>query len=162
MQEQINKTDRFLLNFRHLVNKTGMMDCEMAEKLGIHKVSLSRYFSERRIPKRSVLEKIGEYFHLPYDELLTRDLTKPEANVKHIQYDSSNIATKRESTIISKPFNSGDVTAAAVLMSKEQRAYLTTAARKYNLSLEAFILQAAIERAERAIGKFDPESSSVS
>lgn len=74
MQEKINKTGRFLLNFRFLINKTGLQDQEIAEKLGIHKVSISRYFSEKRIPKRTVLEKIAAYFNLPAADLLEKDL----------------------------------------------------------------------------------------
>lgn len=75
MQEKINNTGRFLLNLRHLVNKTGLLDCEIADRLGIHKVSFSRYFTEKRIPKRTVLEKISTYFSIPVADLLDKDLT---------------------------------------------------------------------------------------
>ncbi len=69
---QIN---HFLLNLRFLINKTELQDQEIADRLGIHKVSLSRYFTERRIPKRTVLEKIATYFNLSSADLLERDLT---------------------------------------------------------------------------------------
>lgn len=54
-----------------------------------------------------------------------------------------------------------EITAIAVLMSKEQRAYLTAAARKLGLTLEEFILLAAMERAERAIGAISQTNSSA-
>ncbi len=79
MQEKINKTSRFLLNLRHLVNKTGLLDCEIADRLGIHKVSFSRYFTEQRIPKRTILEKISTYFSVSIADLLDKDLTKEQA-----------------------------------------------------------------------------------
>lgn len=75
MQEEINRADRFLLNFRFLINKTELQDQEIAEKLGIHKVSLSRYFTEQRIPKRTVLKKIATYFNITTADLLEKDLT---------------------------------------------------------------------------------------
>lgn len=75
MQEKINNTGRFLLNLRHLVNKTGLLDYEIADRLGIHKVSFSRYFTEKRIPKRTVLEKISTYFSVPVADLLDKNLT---------------------------------------------------------------------------------------
>ncbi len=78
MQEKINKTSRFLLNLRHLVNKTGLLDCEIAERLGIHKVSFSRYFTEQRIPKRTILEKISTYFSVSTTDLLNKDLTQEQ------------------------------------------------------------------------------------
>lgn len=149
MQEQINRTSTFLLNFRYLVNKTGAKDCEMAEKLGIHKVSLSRYFSERRIPKRSVLEKIANYFEISCDDLLKTDLTKQQPKLISLRHTPG--ASQAEPV--------ADITAAAVLMSKEQRAYLTTAARKLGLTLEEFILLAAMERAERTIGTITQTNS---
>ena len=64
-----------MLNFRFLINKTELQDQEIAEKLGIHKVSLSRYFTEQRIPKRTVLEKIATYFNITTADLLEKDLT---------------------------------------------------------------------------------------
>ncbi|MBR5888720.1 MAG: hypothetical protein IKY92_01590 [Akkermansia sp.] len=152
MQEEINKTDRFLLNFRYLVNKTGMLDCEMAEKLGIHKVSFSRYFSEHRIPKRAILEKIATYFEIKYDDLLQKDLAKPERDYICIEHGSARL---------SESLNADEITAIAVLMSKEQRAYLTAASRKLGLTLEEFILLAAMERAERAIGAISQTNSSA-
>lgn len=78
MQEKINKTSRFLLNLRYLVNKTGLLDCEIAERLGIHKVSFSRYFTEQRIPKRTILEKISTYFSVSTTDLLNKDLTQEQ------------------------------------------------------------------------------------
>lgn len=67
-----------MLNLRHLVNKTGLLDCEIADQLGIHKVSFSRYFNERRIPKRTVLEKISTYFSVSTTDLLNKDLTQEQ------------------------------------------------------------------------------------
>lgn len=78
MQEKINKASRFLLNLRHLVNKTSLLDCEIAERLGIHKVSFSRYFTEQRIPKRTILEKISTYFSVSTTDLLNKDLTQEQ------------------------------------------------------------------------------------
>lgn len=48
-----------------------------------------------------------------------------------------------------------ELTAIALMMTREQRAYLTAAARRCGQTLEEFILTAAIERAERAVGKFN-------
>lgn len=88
MQEKINRIDRFLLNFRFLVNKTGYQDQEMAERLGIHKVSFSRYFTEKRIPKRTVLEKIAAYFNVSTIDLIDKDLTQadtPRPDIRPLQ-----------------------------------------------------------------------------
>lgn len=89
MQGRINRLDHFLLNFRFLVNKTGYQDQEMAERLGIHKVSFSRYFTEKRIPKRTVLEKIASYFNVSTIDLIDKDLTqeheKPAEPIRQIQ-----------------------------------------------------------------------------
>lgn len=74
MQAKINKTGLFLQNLRYLANKTGRMDCEIASELGIHKVSFSRYFTENRIPKRTVQEKMATFFHVPLSDLLEKDL----------------------------------------------------------------------------------------
>ncbi len=54
------------------------MDCEIASELGIHKVSFSRYFTENRIPKRSVQEKMASFFQVSLADLLGKDLQSIE------------------------------------------------------------------------------------
>lgn len=88
MQDKNNKTSRFLLNLRHLVNKTGLLDCEIADHLGIHKVSFSRYFTEKRIPKRTILEKISTYFSVSIADLLDKDLTNEQDSPSTATADS--------------------------------------------------------------------------
>lgn len=99
MQEKINKIDRFLLNFRFLVNKTGYQDQEMAERLGIHKVSFSRYFTEKRIPKRTVLEKIAAYFNVSTIDLIDKDLTQEQDVIEQ----TSDTYTTQISEILNLP-----------------------------------------------------------
>lgn len=70
MQAENKQNAIFFQNLRWLVNKTGLRDCDIADALGIHKVSFSRYFSEERIPKRTVLEKIEQYFNTRKEDLL--------------------------------------------------------------------------------------------
>jgi hypothetical protein len=52
-----------------------------------------------------------------------------------------------------------DMTAIAVMMTKEQRARILAAARKEGLTVEQFILRAATERAERITGTIDQTTS---
>ncbi len=89
MQAKINKKEIFLLNLRFLVNKTGLNDCQIADALGIHKVSFSRYFTEQRIPKRTVLDKISEYFGVNVEKLLNEDLSAPTSSPAASQEMSS-------------------------------------------------------------------------
>ncbi len=81
MQEKINKTELFLQNLRFLVNKTGLKDCQIANDLGIHKVSFSRYFTEERIPKRTVLEKMATYFGVSMTQLLNENIAAEQVPV---------------------------------------------------------------------------------
>ena len=71
----------------------------MAERLGIHKVSFSRYFTEKRIPKRTVLEKIAAYFNVSTIDLIDKDFTqeheKPAEPIRQIQAPPRN--SSRES-----------------------------------------------------------------
>lgn len=69
------------------------------------------------------------------------------------------IMEEREQSSTPAVPGSDEVTAIALMMTKEQRAYLAAAARKCGQTLEEFILAAAIERAERAIGKFNTSQS---
>lgn len=66
----------FFENLRYLVNKSGLRDCQVADALGIHKVSFSRYFRERRIPKRSVLSKICALYKVSLQTMLTERLSE--------------------------------------------------------------------------------------
>lgn len=68
----------FFENLRYLVNKSGLRDCQVADALGIHKVSFSRYFRERRIPKRRVLANICALYNIPLQTLLTERLAETQ------------------------------------------------------------------------------------
>lgn len=71
------------------------------------------------------------------------------------------LMTESEQPPAPQPPSPENITAIAVLMSKEQRAYLLAAARKLGLTLEEFILLAAMERAERAVGAISQTNSSA-
>lgn len=78
MQDKNKQNAIFFTNLRYLVNKTGLMDFQIAEQLGIHKVSFSRYFRELRVPKRTVVEKIEQRF-----QVTRADLFDPDFVAKH-------------------------------------------------------------------------------
>ena len=82
MQDQSKQNAIFFVNLRWLINRTRLMDCQIAEKLGIHKVSFSRYFSEQRIPKRTVMEKIEAFFQVSRDDLMDADFIAKQEPAK--------------------------------------------------------------------------------
>lgn len=61
----------------------------------------------------------------------------------------------------STPVKPEEITAIAVMMSKEQRAFLAMAANKLGLTLEEFIIRAGVRRAETLLGKFDQQNSNA-
>lgn len=65
----------FFRNLRHLINGTDLKDSQVAAAVGIDKSSLSRYFGQHRIPKKSVLNSLAKFFHVSVSDLLHRDLS---------------------------------------------------------------------------------------
>lgn len=76
MQEKSSPNRIFFHNLRHLIHQSGLRDSQVAEAIGVHKGSLSRYFGEQRVPKKSVLNSLSSFFHVSVADLLNTDLTK--------------------------------------------------------------------------------------
>lgn len=75
MQEKSSPNEIFFQNLRHLINRSGLKDAQIAEAVGIHKGSLSRYFGAKRIPRRKVLQGFADFFKVSIKELLSDNLS---------------------------------------------------------------------------------------
>ena len=71
------------------------------------------------------------------------------------------INESEEKQVETAPVKPEEITAIAIVMTKEQRAYLTMAAGRLGLTLDQFIIQAGVKRAEGILGKFDQQTSSA-
>ncbi|MCR4746795.1 MAG: helix-turn-helix domain-containing protein [Lachnospiraceae bacterium] len=60
-----------------LLEERNMSQRELAEKVGVTEVSMSRYINSRRIPRAAVLSNIAKVFHVSTDYLL--GIEKPES-----------------------------------------------------------------------------------
>lgn len=79
MQEKNNRKANFFSNLQFLLTESGLKKSQIADAIGIHHISFYRYFTEKRIPKRSVLESLASFFKVDVVDLLSEDLTKKRA-----------------------------------------------------------------------------------
>lgn len=60
----------FQKNLRDLIESRGKMVYEIAEEIGISKISLSRYLNHRREPDLKYVVALAQYFNVSIDWLL--------------------------------------------------------------------------------------------
>ena len=53
-----------------LLNKSGMTQRELAEKIGVTEVTLSRYITGKRTPKGPLIVKIAKALDVPVEHLI--------------------------------------------------------------------------------------------
>lgn len=104
MQEKSKQKVFFWENLRFLVNKTGLHDSHVAAAIGIHKVSFSRYFAQQRVPKRSVLAKMSDFFGVSIDDLLAKDLSSAESTAKNVPLDAPSLPVPESALASSRDF----------------------------------------------------------
>lgn len=61
-------------NIKVLRKSEGMTQLNLADKLGLRKVTISTYEQERSVPSFDVLIKIAEIFKVSLDDLVFRDI----------------------------------------------------------------------------------------
>lgn len=76
MQEKNSPKEIFFHNLHHLIHQSGLRQNQIAEAIGVHPGSFSRYFGEQRIPKKTVLSSLSSFFKVSVSDLLNTDLTK--------------------------------------------------------------------------------------
>lgn len=67
------KTKNYILskNLNNLVNNSGLLQKEVASRIGIKDKCFSTYCTGKCFPTYPTLQKIAKYFHLSIDELLS-------------------------------------------------------------------------------------------
>ena len=96
MQDKSNNEGDFFANLRYLVNETGLKDYEIAERLGIHRVTFARYFSEGKIPGKTILQKIAKYFGVEVDALLHGNLLPSRSYNNYSELEDTEESALRE------------------------------------------------------------------
>lgn len=66
MKEQ----DNFIKNLSNLLEEEGITQRELAEKIGVTEVTISRYLSGERNPRIEIVSKIANFFNVTTDYLL--------------------------------------------------------------------------------------------
>lgn len=62
-QESLGQRIRFHLRKSEITMR------ELAEKIGVNEISVSRYINDQRMPKKDVLERIADVLNMSFDEL---------------------------------------------------------------------------------------------
>lgn len=64
--------DCFIRRLTELLEENNITQLELADKIGVTNVTISRYLSGERSPRIEILSKIAEYFSVSSDYLLGR------------------------------------------------------------------------------------------
>jgi transcriptional regulator with XRE-family HTH domain len=97
MKEQ----DNFIKNLSALLEEEGITQRELAEKIGVTEVTISRYLSGERNPRIEIVSKIANFFNVTVDYLLgiNREYgatTPPEKHQeKQIEKHNANLQNKK-------------------------------------------------------------------
>lgn len=66
-----------------LLQKTGLTQRELAEKVGVTEVSMSRYIKGERIPKGPIIANIAKALHTTADYLLGQESVEDDSELEY-------------------------------------------------------------------------------
>ena len=76
----MTEQESFIKRLYILLEETNTTQRELAKKIKVTEVTISRYLSGERIPRMEIINKIAKYFGVSVDYLLGRtDIKKPAA-----------------------------------------------------------------------------------
>ena len=105
MKEQ----EKFIKNLSALLEEKGITQRELAEKIEVTEVTISRYLSGERSPRIEIVSKIAEYFKVTVDYLLgiERDYGVGNAPEGHQEKEIAKHNEKLQEKEIQVAFSSG-------------------------------------------------------
>lgn len=71
----MNEQDNFIKNLSALLEEKNITQRELAEKINVTEVTISRYLSGERSPRIEIVSKIAEFFGVSIDYLLGKQKT---------------------------------------------------------------------------------------
>ena len=97
-----------------LLQKTGLTQRELAEKVGCTEVSMSRYISGDRTPKGPIIANIASALHVSADYLLGQESAEDDAELEYyrtqraIARNAKNWTQKQKADLVNALFESGN------------------------------------------------------
>jgi transcriptional regulator with XRE-family HTH domain len=91
VKKGVKQMDIFIKRLQELLDEKDMTQRELAEKIGVTEVTISRYINGERKPRIDIIGKIAEVFGVSIDYLLEySNIRNPYNNVKTNDQKSEN------------------------------------------------------------------------
>ena len=106
-----NRNDSLGTRISDLLEQQGISQRELAEKVGVTEVSMSRYISGARIPKGPIVSNIAKVLHTTADYLLGHEVESEDPEISYyrtqraIARNAKNWSKKQKANLVNALFD---------------------------------------------------------